>query len=765
MLAFSRMAATDATRTTQQCPACGAPLDLSNAEPLARVACPSCGEKLRVERAFDNFVVFETLGVGGMGSVYKARDTRLDRCVALKLLRRELSANPAEAARLEQEARATAAVNHPHVVQVFSSGYDHAQFYLVMELIDHGSLDDVMAQQPRVAEAQVLQIGIQIAQGLRAAHEKGLIHRDIKPANILFADAETAKIGDFGLAMAAEQKAEAQNEIWGTPYYVAPERLRSEPEDFRSDIYSLGATLFHALAGKPPIEGESNSATQLLEMKQRPPDLRRAAPEVSRATAKLINRTLAADPRLRFQSYDELIRELQRARAALVRDPAAVRKQRAMIAAAALFAAALIVAAVFVFRLRAKPQPLAQNNAAAVDAVLEKSFADARRQLIAGNVEKARSEFGRLAGQAKDRQPLLSWIRLHRGLASLLRDFKTQARQSFDEIVKQPPQGDLGRFFADAARTMASANLIRSSDVADPNGRTPEAFALFLFAMKDWQQRDFKDAAALLERFARAPVPPAFDWINDYKPIAQKYLADFARCAAIDSKAGLQQQLAATREVLAKLQTRGAMADALKEQESALARQLNDQQQASNVAREQQRKQQLENETPVLDAAIGAYRQKLSGYDFAGALAAIESAQVTEGALKSQRDGLVRKARWLMEWKEQLIAAINQRGFSGNITDKTNVAYVGIARATPTRLSMKIPYGEAEIDWTKLCPQTLLAVSTSLVPPNAPDAADRNWRCAVFAAETGQTDAARALGESAATAKPEYRSALPLLQP
>src|SRR5256714_14352196 len=143
-----------------------------------------------------------------------------------------------------------------------------------MELVDHGSLDDFIEQRKRLPEDQVLEAGIQVAKGLRAAYARGLIHRDVKPANILFADEHTAKIGDFGLAgVAAEQSG---NEIWGTPYYVAPERLKNEPEDFRSDIYSLGATLFHALAGRAPIEGETNSAIALRDLKESPLDLRQA---------------------------------------------------------------------------------------------------------------------------------------------------------------------------------------------------------------------------------------------------------------------------------------------------------------------------------------------------------------------------------------------------------------------------------------------------------------------------------------------------------
>ena len=202
------------------------------------------------------------------------------------------------------------AVNHPNVVQIFSLGTDHGQFYVVMELIDHGSLDDFMESQGRVPEHQVLDIGIQIARGLRAAHRKGLIHRDVKPANILFVDEQAAKIGDFGLAAFATQHSEnteSDRVIWGTPPYVAPERLCNQPEDVRSDIYSLGATLFHAVAGKPPIESSTNSATELYALKQHPAELRTIAPDVSAPTARVLQRMIAPDPKQRFSFYDELL--------------------------------------------------------------------------------------------------------------------------------------------------------------------------------------------------------------------------------------------------------------------------------------------------------------------------------------------------------------------------------------------------------------------------------------------------------------------------
>jgi len=302
---------------TPTCWICGAVLDAGGYEPLVRVVCRNCGQKNLLQRTFDHFVPVETLGAGGMGTVYKARDTQLERFVALKLLHKDLSSEANHDAQLQQEARIAASVNHPNVVQIFSLGMDHGQFYVVMELIDHGSLDVLIESQGRMPEHQVLDIAIQIARGLRAAHRKGLIHRDVKPANILFVDEQAAKIGDFGLAAFATQDPQSESVIWGTPPYVAPERLCNQPEDVRSDIYSLGATLFHAVAGKPPIDSSTNSATELCELKQHPAELRAIAPNVSALTARVFQRMIAPDPKQRFSFYDDVLAELDAARRAL----------------------------------------------------------------------------------------------------------------------------------------------------------------------------------------------------------------------------------------------------------------------------------------------------------------------------------------------------------------------------------------------------------------------------------------------------------------
>jgi predicted RNA-binding Zn-ribbon protein involved in translation (DUF1610 family) len=302
-------------RIIETCSACGGAIDVSDELPFAQIFCPHCGEGMRARRMCNNFELVELIGEGGMGSVFKAYDHNLGRMVALKVLRREMSAREDERTKLEQEARVTASVNHPHVVRVYSFGEADGQFYLAMELVEKGSLDDLMSVQDRVSEVQALAIGVQIAQGLEAAAEKGLIHRDVKPGNILFADAHTTKIVDFGLARVLEEEAEARGEIWGTPYYIAPERLNYEPEDFRSDIYSLGGTLFHAIAGRPPFEAASASLVALKQIKSQPVSLEAFAPDVAPETAYVVNRMLEKNPADRYPSYAELIEHLEFARA------------------------------------------------------------------------------------------------------------------------------------------------------------------------------------------------------------------------------------------------------------------------------------------------------------------------------------------------------------------------------------------------------------------------------------------------------------------
>lgn len=772
--------ADDSEVVQQVCPACGAIMSVADAEPLSTVVCPNCAETIRFRPTFDHFTVVETLGVGGMGSVYKAQDTRLDRFVALKLLRKELSADPTQAAQLEHEARVTAAVNHPNVVQVYSSGNAHDQIYLVMELVEHGSLDDLMVNDVRVSEKVVLETGIQVAKGLSAAHEKGLIHRDVKPANILFSDQTTAKIGDFGLAVVAGgSQAEGRREIWGTPYYVAPERLNNEPEDFRSDIFSLGATLFHAAAGRPPFEGETTSASELSQLKSTPPDLRAFAPEISRETARVVQRMLAPNPQERFDSYADLIRELEKAYRPF--SPAgSPTRMRILVAVVVLALCGLGGAGFYAIKARRAAEAarqLAATNAAPPGkaAVLQARFDETRRQLIAGNYDAATTGFNRLAAEAGSWQPFLSWVRFHVGLTALLQNRPGPARDAFELVrrtgasSKSKEDADLSAFFSRTAEMLVAPGPVRAADVATADPKTVHAFAVLMFAAKDWQLREFDEASALLEKFAGSDVPAPFAWVNEYKPFARKFLADHHLYSEwnrapqkFSSTAELRQAVEKLRAIERKVQTRGVLAEVLKADEQRLTSELAKLEKTEASKREQQRTAVASRETPEWNAALAAAQKEIPTYNFAAALNAITRAKITEPALKKTQADERKRLQRLLDWKSKLIADINASRFTSQVVVGP-ATYVGATKATDARITFTVPpYGNADIEWTKIPPQTLLAIATSLIQPNAPDAADRQWLSAVFA-DALKLPEARELADSAAKAKPEYREQLKLL--
>lgn len=298
--------------TEINCVNCNTLLSVEGIDPLSRVSCPICSHENLVPLIVANYKIISMIGTGGQGTVYRAMDTSLQRIIAVKLLKKDLASDQEFITNFAREARAAAMVTHPCVVQIYSFGEDDGEYYLAMELMEKGNLDERIDAEGRINVIDVLQIGVQIASGLRAAFEKNLIHRDIKPGNILFDDHMQAKLVDFGLATV--EGANPNQEIWGTPYYISPEKLSGGHEDFRSDIYSLGATLFHAIAGRPPFEGEDASEIVAKHMQSHAVSLQAFAPFVSDETAYVINKMLNKNPFERYNSYDELIEHLTYAR-------------------------------------------------------------------------------------------------------------------------------------------------------------------------------------------------------------------------------------------------------------------------------------------------------------------------------------------------------------------------------------------------------------------------------------------------------------------
>jgi serine/threonine protein kinase len=294
-----------------KCAACGGTIGVTGLMPFSDVACPGCGAHASVPARLGNFLLLRLMGTGGMGGVYYARDEVLGRFVAIKVMLQSLGDDPAFIETFQREAQAVAKLNHPNIAQIYSFGREKGQPYIVMELVSGERVDAMMESPQGLSPALAIRIGLEIAQGLNAADEAGLVHGDIKPENILLDNKGQAKLVDFGLATVAHQA--AGEGIWGTPYYIAPEKIRRQKVDARSDIYSLGATLFHMLTGKPPFEGETPVEVVKARLDNPPPDPCVLKPELPEIVSTTIKRMLAVDRAERYPNYLSLISDLRKA--------------------------------------------------------------------------------------------------------------------------------------------------------------------------------------------------------------------------------------------------------------------------------------------------------------------------------------------------------------------------------------------------------------------------------------------------------------------
>jgi len=286
--------------------------------PFETVPCAKCGHPLMLPVMMQHFELRGYVASGGMGTVYRAFDTVLERVVAIKLMKRELAEDQEAYDGFFREARACASLNHQNIIHIYHFGEHEGQLFLVMELADNGSLDSRIENETRLPELDVLDIGIKLASALDSALKKNLLHRDIKPGNILFNQEREPKLVDFGLARAAGDETEMEAEIYGTPYYVAPERIKRELVNWSSDLYSLGGTLYHALTGHVPFEAPTANDVVAAHVHTFPTPPNQVIPQITQATSDAILTTLAKDPSDRFQSYDEFRMALEAARSHVI---------------------------------------------------------------------------------------------------------------------------------------------------------------------------------------------------------------------------------------------------------------------------------------------------------------------------------------------------------------------------------------------------------------------------------------------------------------
>src|SRR5499426_644390 len=261
------------------------------------------------------YEILSPLGAGGMGEVYRARDPRLGRDVAIKVLPASFSQDPDRLKRFEQEARSAGVLNHPNVTIVYDIGSQNGAPYVVQELLEGETLRSELAG-GRFSPRKAIDYAIQIAQGLAAAHEKGIVHRDLKPENLFVTNNGRVKILDFGLAKLTQTEGSANvtnlptatepGVVMGTLGYMSPEQVKAKPADARSDIFALGAILYEMLSGQRAFRGDSAGETMAAILKEDPPDLSLTNPSVSPAVERVVRHCLEKNPERRFHSAHDV---------------------------------------------------------------------------------------------------------------------------------------------------------------------------------------------------------------------------------------------------------------------------------------------------------------------------------------------------------------------------------------------------------------------------------------------------------------------------
>jgi tRNA A-37 threonylcarbamoyl transferase component Bud32 len=260
----------------------------------------------------DRYRLDATVGTGGMSTVYCAFDTVLERKVAIKLMHRPLASDSDQLERFRREARAVAQLNHPHVVGVIDAGEDDGTPFIVFEYVEGETLKDRIRRNGRLAIPESIAYAIEIARALGAAHQRAIVHRDVKPQNVLIDEEGTAKVTDFGIARTLDQEGlTADGRVLGTTDYVSPEQALGHDVTGQSDLYSLGIVLFEMLTGDVPFRGENQVAVAMKHVREDLPDLQTLRPEVSSATAAVLDRSTAKDLGKRYADADEMLRDLE----------------------------------------------------------------------------------------------------------------------------------------------------------------------------------------------------------------------------------------------------------------------------------------------------------------------------------------------------------------------------------------------------------------------------------------------------------------------
>jgi serine/threonine protein kinase len=260
----------------------------------------------------NRYLLLEQLGKGGMAIVYRARDTMLERSVAVKVLRESYSRDPAFLARFRQEAKAAANLSHPNIVTVHDFGLDNGQLFIVMEYVPGTDLKTLIKQRGRFTPEEALPLLIQACAGIGYAHRAGLVHCDVKPQNMLVTPDLRLKVADFGIARALStiHPEEQSDVIWGSPQYFSPEQASGAAPSPASDVYSLGVIMYEMLTGSLPFHADTAAELAHLHVEAEPVPIAEMIPNISPVLAQVLTKVLSKEPSQRYRTADQLGRVL-----------------------------------------------------------------------------------------------------------------------------------------------------------------------------------------------------------------------------------------------------------------------------------------------------------------------------------------------------------------------------------------------------------------------------------------------------------------------
>ncbi len=530
-----------------KCPECHQAIDVSDMALFSKIRCPACDSVIRVRSQLGRFQILRRLGEGGMSTVYYAYDATLDRKVALKVMNQRLSGDKALMSMFDREAKLTAAINHPNVIKVYNVGEDQGHFYIGMELVDADNLESVISKHPKgIPEDQVSKICREMASGLQAAYRENLIHRDIKPGNILLTKAGVSKLVDFGLALHQGGSDESE-EMWATPYYVPPEKLDDQPDTVIGDIYSLGATFFHLLAGRPPFEADTSSIERLKVIKREQVSLRKACPHLKPGLAQLVDDMMAYKPANRPQSYGDILHRLDLIR---TNPNAGCEKKRSSRKPLLIFAWAMAAALVVVVALLAvlrSTSDFSGPDGFSQDVVIDsgdrvRSYVLKRNMLGDGRIQNGRIQLRNYANDGKNPASLRINASYLAGIAALALGEQNAANAHFDTVgsIENTESDTRAQFLQKVAPELSGDMAMLADDVASES-MTYEKIHILAAALKNWNLGDIANTKTLFSRFYRAPFQASEGWLKDLGEQVKEIpraIADFERTNAASRSVG-----------------------------------------------------------------------------------------------------------------------------------------------------------------------------------------------------------------------------------